>query len=186
MSDVCKRFVHADQRCHQRAARQRLQGCHRHRYSTFSNLFALPARSNPKSTQVTSSSLVLSVSYHSSVRLQPVSVKQVYAPRHTANATHKRLPAYCISAAITGGGGGHEPGQSGYVGEGMLAAAVSGHLFASPSAKSVLAAIRAVAGKAGCLLIVTNYTGKHSYACFSVVALCCTYAGQHSSFRHVS
>ena len=61
---------------------------------------------------------------------------------------------------MAGGGGGHEPGQSGYVGEGMLAAAVSGHLFASPSAKSVLAAIRAVAGKAGCLLIVTNYTGK--------------------------
>ena len=61
-----------------------------------------------------------------------------------------------------GGGGGHEPGQSGYVGEGMLAAAVSGHLFASPSAKAVLAAIRAVGGKAGCLLIVTNYTGRNA------------------------
>lgn len=46
----------------------------------------------------------------------------------------------------------------------MLAAAVSGHLFASPSAKSVLAAIRAVAGEAGCLLIVTNYTGKQRSA----------------------
>lgn len=69
---------------------------------------------------------------------------------------------YHLSVKYTaGGGGGHEPGQSGYVGEGMLAAAVSGHLFASPSAKSVLAAIRAVAGKAGCLLIVTNYTGQH-------------------------
>lgn len=65
-----------------------------------------------------------------------------------------------ITYRIAGGGGGHEPGQAGYVGEGMLAAAVSGHLFASPSAKSVLAAIRAVAGKAGCLLIVTNYTGQ--------------------------
>ena len=41
----------------------------------------------------------------------------------------------------------------------MLAAAVSGHVFASPSAKAVLAAIRAVGGKAGCLLIVYNYTG---------------------------
>ena len=46
----------------------------------------------------------------------------------------------------------------------MLAAAVSGHLFASPSAKAVLAAIRAVAGKAGCLLIVTNYTGRSAFA----------------------
>ncbi|KAL3151120.1 hypothetical protein ABBQ38_012986 [Trebouxia sp. C0009 RCD-2024] len=62
-------------------------------------------------------------------------------------------------AIISGGGGGHEPGQAGYVGKGMLAAAVSGHVFASPSAKAVLAAIRAVAGKAGCLLIVYNYTG---------------------------
>ena len=44
----------------------------------------------------------------------------------------------------------------------MLAAAVSGHVFASPSARAVLAAIRAVGGKAGCLLIVYNYTGTKS------------------------
>lgn len=62
-------------------------------------------------------------------------------------------------AIIAGGGAGHEPGQAGYVGEGMLSAAVSGNVFASPSAKAVLAAIRAVAGTAGCLLIVVNYTG---------------------------
>ncbi len=66
-----------------------------------------------------------------------------------------------------GGGAGHEPGQAGYVGEGMLAAAVSGHMFASPSAKSVLAAIRAIAGPAGCLLVVANYTG---YQASSLVA----------------
>lgn len=64
------------------------------------------------------------------------------------------MPACC-----SGGGAGHEPGQAGYVGEGMLSAAVSGNVFASPSAKAVLAAIRAVAGAAGCLLIVVNYTG---------------------------
>lgn len=62
-------------------------------------------------------------------------------------------------AIISGGGAGHEPGQAGYIGEGMLSAAVSGQVFASPSAKSVLAAIRAVASPAGCLLVVLNYTG---------------------------
>ncbi|TGQ03827.1 dihydroxyacetone kinase subunit DhaK, partial [Mesorhizobium sp. M00.F.Ca.ET.217.01.1.1] len=43
--------------------------------------------------------------------------------------------------------------------KGMLTAAVSGEIFASPSVEAVLAAIRAVTGPAGCLLIVKNYTG---------------------------
>ena len=42
---------------------------------------------------------------------------------------------------------------------GMLTAAVSGEIFASPSVAAVLAGIRAVTGPAGCLLIVKNYTG---------------------------
>ncbi|PSC68530.1 3,4-dihydroxy-2-butanone kinase [Micractinium conductrix] len=49
--------------------------------------------------------------------------------------------------------------MAGYVGSGMLAAAVSGEVFASPSEEAVLAAIRAVTGHAGCLVIVMNYTG---------------------------
>ena len=49
--------------------------------------------------------------------------------------------------------------MAGYIGAGMLAAAVVGDVFASPSADAVLAAIRTVAGPAGCLLIVMNYTG---------------------------
>ncbi|KAG2424502.1 hypothetical protein HYH02_015172 [Chlamydomonas schloesseri] len=62
-------------------------------------------------------------------------------------------------ALISGGGSGHEPAHAGYVGDGMLAAAVCGDVFASPSTAAVLAAIRAVTGPGGCLLIVKNYTG---------------------------
>ena len=62
-------------------------------------------------------------------------------------------------AVISGGGSGHEPAHAGYVGPGMLRAAVAGDVFASPSVDAVLAAIRAVADPAGVLLIVKNYTG---------------------------
>lgn len=62
-------------------------------------------------------------------------------------------------AVISGGGAGHEPSHAGFVGKGMLTAAVSGEIFASPSVDAVLTAIRAVTGDAGCLLIVKNYTG---------------------------
>ncbi|ESW65636.1 dihydroxyacetone kinase subunit DhaK [Mesorhizobium sp. C277A] len=62
-------------------------------------------------------------------------------------------------AVVSGGGAGHEPSHAGFVGKGMLTAAVSGEIFASPSVEAVLAAIRAVTGPAGCLLIVKNYTG---------------------------
>jgi ATP-dependent dihydroxyacetone kinase len=62
-------------------------------------------------------------------------------------------------ALVSGGGSGHEPSHAGFVGEGMLTAAVCGDVFASPSVDAVLAGILAVTGKAGCLLIVKNYTG---------------------------
>ena len=62
-------------------------------------------------------------------------------------------------ALISGGGSGHEPAHAGFVGQGMLTAAVCGQVFASPSVDAVLAAILAVTGEAGCLLIVKNYTG---------------------------
>ncbi|WP_164017776.1 dihydroxyacetone kinase subunit DhaK [Pyxidicoccus trucidator] len=62
-------------------------------------------------------------------------------------------------AVLSGGGSGHEPAHAGYVGEGMLDAAVAGDVFTSPSADAVLAAIRAVSGPAGALLVVKNYTG---------------------------
>jgi dihydroxyacetone kinase len=62
-------------------------------------------------------------------------------------------------ALISGGGAGHEPAHAGYIGQGMLTAAVVGEVFTSPSVDAVLSAILAVAGPAGVLLIVKNYTG---------------------------
>jgi len=62
-------------------------------------------------------------------------------------------------ALVSGGGSGHEPAHAGFVGPGMLTAAVCGDVFASPSVDAVLAGILAVTGPAGCLLIVKNYTG---------------------------
>ncbi|MFC0140950.1 dihydroxyacetone kinase subunit DhaK [Erwinia mallotivora] len=62
-------------------------------------------------------------------------------------------------ALISGGGSGHEPAHSGFVGKGMLTAAVCGDIFASPSVDAVLSAIINVTGEKGCLLIVKNYTG---------------------------
>ncbi|MGE9551318.1 dihydroxyacetone kinase subunit DhaK [Erwinia amylovora] len=62
-------------------------------------------------------------------------------------------------ALISGGGSGHEPAHVGFVGKGMLTAAVCGDIFASPSVDAVLSAIINVTGDKGCLLIVKNYTG---------------------------
>ncbi|HSO31456.1 MAG TPA: dihydroxyacetone kinase subunit DhaK [Labilithrix sp.] len=62
-------------------------------------------------------------------------------------------------AIVSGGGAGHEPAHAGFVGDGLLTAAVCGEIFASPSVDAVLAGILAVTGEAGCLLIVKNYTG---------------------------
>nr|MBX2824351.1 dihydroxyacetone kinase subunit DhaK [Gammaproteobacteria bacterium] len=51
-------------------------------------------------------------------------------------------------ALISGGGSGHEPAHAGFVGRGMLNAAVCGEVFASPSVDAVLAGILAVTGDA--------------------------------------
>jgi phosphoenolpyruvate---glycerone phosphotransferase subunit DhaK len=62
-------------------------------------------------------------------------------------------------ALVSGGGSGHEPLHTGFVGTGMLDAAVPGAVFASPTALQVRAAIRAVDQGRGVLLVVKNYTG---------------------------
>ena len=62
-------------------------------------------------------------------------------------------------ALISGGGSGHEPAHGGFVGKGMLDAAVAGAVFTSPTPDQVEGAIRAVATDAGVLLIIKNYTG---------------------------
>lgn len=62
-------------------------------------------------------------------------------------------------AVISGGGSGHEPLHGGFVGPGMLAAAVPGAVFTSPTPDAVQAAISETDGGVGVLLIVKNYTG---------------------------
>jgi len=60
---------------------------------------------------------------------------------------------------ISGGGSGHEPAHAGFVGSGMLDAAVCGDVFASPSTIQVFQAIQETESKKGTLLIVKNYSG---------------------------
>ena len=62
-------------------------------------------------------------------------------------------------ALISGGGSGHEPAHGGYVGRGMLDAAVAGAVFTSPTPDQVYEAIHAVDAGKGVLLIIKNYTG---------------------------
>lgn len=60
---------------------------------------------------------------------------------------------------ICGGGAGHEPAHAGYVGDGVLAAAVCGSVFASPNPAQVRRGIDLVESDAGTVIIVKNYTG---------------------------
>lgn len=60
---------------------------------------------------------------------------------------------------ISGGGSGHEPAHAGFVGKGMLDAAVCGDVFASPSQIQVYQAIKETASQKGTLLIIKNYSG---------------------------
>jgi triose/dihydroxyacetone kinase / FAD-AMP lyase (cyclizing) len=81
-------------------------------------------------------------------------------PGHNVLIRADANPATASQVAIlSGGGSGHEPAHAGYIGTGMLSAAVAGEVFTSPSSDSVFAAIQAVAGKSGSLLVVKNYTG---------------------------
>lgn len=64
-------------------------------------------------------------------------------------------------SVISGGGSGHEPAWSGYVGNGLLSAAVNGEIFASPSAQQIMAAIEHAPSNAGTILCITNYTGDN-------------------------
>jgi len=60
---------------------------------------------------------------------------------------------------VSGGGSGHEPLHAGYVGDGMLSAAVAGEVFTSPTPDQIYEAIKAVDQGQGVLLIVKNYSG---------------------------
>ena len=71
----------------------------------------------------------------------------------------KNSPIQGKVALVSGGGSGHEPAHGGYVGRGMLDAAVAGSVFTSPTPDQVYEAIKAVDGGAGVLLVIKNYTG---------------------------
>jgi dihydroxyacetone kinase-like protein len=60
---------------------------------------------------------------------------------------------------VSGGGSGHEPAHAGYVGTGMLDAAVAGNVFASPGPDRILKGIQASNSGRGVLLIIKNYSG---------------------------
>ncbi|MDI9489766.1 MAG: dihydroxyacetone kinase subunit DhaK [Bacillota bacterium] len=62
-------------------------------------------------------------------------------------------------ALVSGGGSGHEPAHAGFVGYGMLDAAVPGAVFTSPTPDAVYEAIKEVATDEGVLLVIKNYTG---------------------------
>ncbi|MEV4601684.1 dihydroxyacetone kinase subunit DhaK [Amycolatopsis sp. NPDC049253] len=89
------------------------------------------------------------------------------AAGHPSLVRHHAQPAYLVRAEpgepkvalVSGGGSGHEPLHTGFVGAGMLDAAVPGAVFASPTAFQIRAAIRAADRGRGVLLIVKNYTG---------------------------
>lgn len=60
---------------------------------------------------------------------------------------------------VSGGGSGHEPAHAGFVGKGMLSAAVAGQVFTSPTPDQVLEGIKVADEGAGVFLVIKNYTG---------------------------
>ncbi len=73
--------------------------------------------------------------------------------------TRKDAPVAGKVALVSGGGSGHEPLHAGFVGRGMLDAAVPGAVFTSPTPDQILPATAAVDSGAGVVHIVKNYTG---------------------------
>lgn len=71
----------------------------------------------------------------------------------------KHAPVQGKVGLISGGGSGHEPAHAGYVGKGMLDAAVLGEVFTSPAPDQIIRAIQAANGGKGVLLIIKNYSG---------------------------
>lgn len=103
----------------------------------------------PKDEDLVLSALRGLAATNPSIKLIPTE-KVVYRP----NDTKPKV------AIISGGGAGHEPLHSGFVGENLLDAAVSGSIFASPSTKQIMAAVKATTQKdQGALVVVKNYTG---------------------------
>ncbi|KAJ2080234.1 Dihydroxyacetone kinase 2 [Coemansia sp. RSA 988] len=80
--------------------------------------------------------------------------QKVIYTKDLAAVRQKQVTLFC------GGGSGHEPAHAGFVGSGMLTAAVSGHVFASPTSSQVLSCLRRVySAEHGSLVVIKNYTG---------------------------
>ena len=75
------------------------------------------------------------------------------------NILKKRVIEKEKVSLISGGGSGHEPAHGGFIGKGMLDAAVCGDVFASPSQIQVYQAICSARSEKGTLLIIKNYSG---------------------------
>ncbi|WFD08933.1 dihydroxyacetone kinase subunit DhaK [Tepidibacter hydrothermalis] len=90
------------------------------------------------------------------VKAHPEHVKRVEG---TSVLKRVNSPIQGKVALISGGGSGHEPSHAGFVGKGMLDAAVAGEVFTSPTPDQVFEAIKAVGSDAGVLLVIKNYSG---------------------------
>lgn len=83
--------------------------------------------------------------------------KLVYTPKmEVISRKEKKVDKVAV---ISGGGAGHEPLHSGFVGKGMLDAAVSGNVFSSPSPDRIGSAIEQVSCGKGVLMVIKNYSG---------------------------
>lgn len=83
--------------------------------------------------------------------------KLVYTPKmEVISRKEKKTDKVAI---ISGGGAGHEPLHAGFVGKGMLDAAISGNVFSSPSPDRIGSAIEQVSCGKGVLMVIKNYSG---------------------------
>lgn len=76
-----------------------------------------------------------------------------------SNVIHRIAKTPDKVGLVSGGGSGHEPSHAGFVGQGMLSAAVCGEVFTSPTPDQILTAIKASDNGQGVFLIIKNYTG---------------------------
>lgn len=75
------------------------------------------------------------------------------------NVIVRKAPKTGKVGLISGGGSGHEPSHAGFVGDGMLSAAVAGAVFTSPTPDQILEAIKAADEGQGVFMIIKNYSG---------------------------
>lgn len=88
-------------------------------------------------------------SAHADILAQVPDTQVLYRTAETPN----------IVGIVSGGGSGHEPSHAGFVGKGMLSAAVSGEVFTSPTPDQILEGIKAADNGVGVFLVIKNYTG---------------------------